>query len=127
PPGKPNFKISLQWVVAVVGAVAEEVNSLRPSEPPEEGLAFVRIRLTEIADRLVYVKCRSVSCKYVSALVADVGNLNRRVAFELMLNRYVPRINCRQCLSERTCPSKDAVGEGQLAIRRHSREKRSGR
>src|SRR5689334_13575849 len=96
-----RFKLRLQSVVTVVGAVAEEVDSLCPTETIEKRFTFVSIRLIEVTDGLVDVKGRAVAGKDVRAFVADVSDFDRGILFELMLNRNVPGINGRQGLVER--------------------------
>src|ERR1044072_6361118 len=82
-----RFKLRLQSIVTVIGAVAEEVNSLSPTETVEKRFTFISIRLIEVADRLVHVKGRTITGKYMGSFVANVADFNRSIPFELMLNR----------------------------------------
>src|SRR5262249_22572368 len=85
---EPLLDLGLERVVAVVGAVAEVIDILRPAELVEEALALVaRERPEADQSRLVDVVVRAVAGEDGRPLVADVRRLQRERVGQLVLDR----------------------------------------
>src|SRR6266567_8317152 len=80
-----SLELRLQRIIAVVRAVAVEVNTLSPSVTIKERFAKVRVRLREVTNRLIDIKRRTIASKHVSAFVAYVTNFDRGILFKLVL------------------------------------------
>jgi hypothetical protein len=86
--GEPLCDLGLKRIVAVIGAIAEEVDALRPAEFLEEGFRGVCIssRGETSESRLVNVERRTATSEYMRALGADVGRFHRNGFGQLVLH-----------------------------------------
>src|SRR5215813_9049832 len=110
-------QFELRRIVAVVGAVAEEVNLLRPSEFVEERTSLVARNGSEALDgRLIKVELRPVAREDVRAFVAYVSRFDSDRGGQLVLRGEVVSVHSRQPLFVGDRAGEDAVGQKESAV-----------